>query len=304
MPTTYTDQFYIIDPYSGVAVGTAVNFVNYNYIDNNDNNFIEPGSGDTVNGNTVTHVWDGDTVTIDVPGVGHVTYVGVTFYVTGGPAIFTPTDGQILQNGTFVSSNGITPSTQIPVGDLAPVCFAAGTWIETAKGARKIETLKVGDLIPTRDNGMQPILWIGQQTVAGSAEFAPVRFCKGAIGNAHELLVSPNHRMLISGWRAELFFGEDEVLVEAKHLLNGDTIHTLRCETVEYFHLLFADHEIISAAGVPTESYFPGHAVHRTEKHIRDEIMAIFPDAPNPGSDNWKLVRPALKSHEATLLVA
>ncbi len=304
MPTTYSDQFYVLDPFNGPAAGTAVNFVNYDYIDNNNNNRIEPGNGDTVNGNTVTSVWVNDTVTIDVAGVGHVTYIGVTFYVTGGPAVFTPTDGQVLQNGIFVSSTGVTSSTHIPVGDFGPVCFAAGTWVETVDGVRQIETLKTGDLIPTRDNGLQPILWIGRQIVDGAGKNAPVRFCKGAIGNDCELLVSPNHRMLITGWRAQLFFGEDEVLVEAKHLLNGDTIHIKKSETVEYFHLLFDRHELISAAGVPTESYFPGHAACRAENHIYDEMSEIFPSAPNLEAENWQLVRPVLKSHEAMLLAA
>lgn len=304
MPTTYSDQFFILDPYNGPAAGTALNFVNYNYIDNNDNNLIEPGSGDTVNGNTITAVWENDTVTIDVPGVGHVTYIGVTFYNSGGPAVFTPTDGQVLQNGIFVSSTGVTTSTHIAVGDLGPVCFAVGTRIETAAGVRRVQTLKVGDLIPTRDNGLQPILWIGRQIVDGAGKNAPIRFCKGAIGNDCELLVSPNHRMLITGWRAQLFFGEDEVLIEAKHLLNGDTIHVKNCETIEYFHLLFEGHEIISAAGVPCESYFPGHAICRTEQHIYTEILEIFPDFPSPETGNWQLARPALKTHEAMLLVA
>jgi len=304
MPATYSDQFFILDPYSGPAAGTAVNFVNYNYVDNNDNNLIEPGNGDTVNGNTVTRVWVGDTVTINVPGVGNVTYTGVTFYSSGAPAVFTPTDGQILQNGTFVSSTGVTNSTQVAVGDLGPVCFTAGTLIDTANGTCLIENLKVGDMIPTRDHGLQPILWIGKQLVNGAEKFAPVRFSKGAIGNSQELLVSPNHRVLISDWRAEMFFGEDEVLVEAKHLINNDSIRFEKCETVEYYHLLFADHEIIKASGVPSESYFPGHAINRDEKNVREEVLEIFPDIAKQNNQDWKLARPALRKHEAELLAA
>lgn len=304
MPATYSDQFFILDPYSGPAAGTAVNFVNYNYVDNNDNNLIEPGNGDTVNGNTVTRVWVGDTVTINVPGVGNVTYTGVTFYSSGAPAVFTPTDGQILQNGTFVSSTGVTNSTQVAVGDLGPVCFTAGTFIDTIDGPCLIEDLHVGDLIPTRDHGLQPILWIGKQIVNGAEKFAPVRFDKGVIGNKEKLLVSPNHRVLISDWRAEMFFGEDEVLVEAKHLVNGGSIDFERSETVEYYHLLFSSHEIIQASGVPSESYFPGHAINRDEKAVQQEILEIFPDIAIQTKQNCQLARPALRKYEANLLAA
>jgi hypothetical protein len=198
------------------------------------------------------------------------------------------------------TTDGVLEGAGIP--DPGIVCFTSGSRVKCANGTRMIETLKPGDLIPTRDHGLQPILWIGRQSVAATGKFAPVRFCKGAIGNDQDLLVSPNHRMLISDWRAALFFAEDEVLVEAKHLVNGDTIHIHRQKTVEYFHLLFSRHEVITVGGVPSESYFPGHAVTRAEKDVRDEVLEIFPDIPNPALTEWALVRPVLKKHEARLL--
>ena len=219
--------------------------------------------------------------------------------------------GTVIQSVTYTDIAGPGQSINYTTGgvlegagvpDPGIVCFTGGSMVQCVRGVQPIETLKPGDLIPTRDHGLQPILWIGRQSVAAMGKFAPVRFCKEAIGNDRDLLVSPNHRMLISDWRAEMYFAEDEVLVEAKHLVNGDTIHIKRQKTVDYFHLLFCRHEIITVGGVPSESYFPGHAVSQAERAVRDEVLEIFPDIPNPAATDWALARPVLKKHEARVL--
>lgn len=304
MPTTYTDQFFTMDPGNPPAFGTALNWASYDYIDNDDNGFIQPGVGDTFDGVEVTSVWYNDVITMNVPGVGNVTITGVTFYLVGQPAVFTPTDGTVLQNGTFVSSTFVTTSTEIAVGDFGPVCFTPGTMIETVIGPRKIESLRVGDQIVTMDNGLQPILWIGRQSVCATGRFAPIRFCKGAIGNIEDLDVSPEHRILVTGWRAELLFGVDEVLVAAKHLVNGDTIYVRKSAQVEYIHLLFAAHEIILSEGVETESYLPGHAMSRADGEVQAEVLALFPEIDPNAAQHWTPARPVLKQHEAMLLSA
>lgn len=304
MPTTYTDQFYTMDPGNPPAVGTALNWASFDYIDNDDNGLIEPNVGDTFNGVEVTSVWFDDTITVNVPGVGDVTITGVTFYLASGPAVFTPTDGSVLENATFVSSTWVTTSTQIDVGDFGPVCFTPGTMIETAIGPCKIESLRVGDMVVTVDNGLQPILWIGRQNVPATGRFAPIRFCKGAIGNLEVLEVSPEHRMLVTGWRAELLFGAQEVLVAAKHLVNGDTIFARKSETVAYIHLLFSQHEIIFAQGVESESYLPGHAFTRADGDVQAEVLMLFPEVDPSEEQHWTPARPVLKRHEAMLLAA
>ena len=155
----------------------------------------------------ITQVWQDDTLTINVPGVGNVTYTGVTFYLASGLAVFTPTDGQVLQNGTFVSSTFVNTATQTPLTDFGPTCFTRGTWIETPTGPRLIEELQQGDLVMTVDDGPQPIKMIVGDSFRAVGDFAPIRFAKGAIGNDAPLVVSPQHRMLIMGWQAELYFG-------------------------------------------------------------------------------------------------
>jgi hypothetical protein len=60
------------------------------------------------------------------------------------------------------------------------------------------------------------------------------------------------------------------VLVAAKHLVNCDTIYLRKGGDVDYVHLLFAEHEIITAAGIPSESYFPEFAQLRAGRRGPD----------------------------------
>ena len=302
MPTTHSDQFFVMDPGAPPAGGTALTVQNFSFIDNNDDGFIGTGVGDTFNGLTVTSVWVNDTITVNIPGTGNVTITGVTFYVSGGPAVFTPTDGTVLQNATFVSSTFVTSSTQVPVGSLGPVCFTRGTLIDTPDGPRLIEELQAGDLVLTLDGGAQPLLLVSSKIFPATGLNAPVRIRKGALGNTRDLKVSQQHRMLVSGWRSELLFGEPEVLVAAKHLANGRNIAIENGGEVEYFHLLFEDHQIVWAEGARSESYHPGHFAEHEAVETRAEIERLFPGLCARVSEQLDTVRRVLKQHEGSLL--
>ncbi len=305
MPTTYNDQFFEIDPFSPPAAGTGLTVVNLDLVDQDDDDDIGEAGGDTVGGFDVTDSWPGDTVTIELSDGTQITYTGITFYVNDGGVqreFFTPTDGQVLQNGTLVSATGVTSQAPLDVGDLGPPCFTRGTLIATPEGDRLIEDLRPGDMVLTQDHGPQPLLLVSHKTFPATGRNAPVMIRKGALGNDVDLLVSQQHRMLIGDWRAEMYFGVSQVLVAAKHLCNGDTIHLAPGEEVEYFHLLFDRHQIIWAAGTPSESYFPGHAVNQADKETREEINRLFPDLAEAAQEHWVTARPVARQFEATLL--
>ncbi|MEE9427627.1 MAG: Hint domain-containing protein [Paracoccaceae bacterium] len=306
MPTTFTDQFFDIDPFNPPPVGTALNFSSYDLIDQNDDGDVDRFDNDSVNGQDVTSSWPGDVLTVNVPGVGNITYVGTTFYLADGTRVFTPTDGQVLQNGTYVSSTGVTTQGPLDTGtDLGPTCFTAGTLIRTVDGDCAIEDLKVGDQVETVDNGPQEIRWIGRSPTCATGRFAPVVFKPGAIGNEKTLRVSPQHRMLVQGWRAELFFGGSEVLVPAKHLIDGDFVVQEPAKTVMYYHILFDQHEIVTSNGVLSESFFPGDHILLNDVSVRAELLELFPDLANRvQSGLFKTARPTLKKKDASVLVA
>ncbi|MEI4263443.1 Hint domain-containing protein [Roseovarius sp. D0-M9] len=158
-------------------------------------------------------------------------------------------------------------------------CFAAGTLIETETGPLPIEVIRAGDLVHTLDHGLQPVHWSGQREVVGRGSMAPIEISAGALGNPRRLVVSPQHRMLIEGWRAEMYFGQAQVLSAAVHLINGDTIRQVPRRRVCYGHLAFEQHEVIFAEGIPSESLYLGEvALDALSADQRTEIEAIFPE--------------------------
>ena len=186
------------------------------------------------------------------------------------------------------------------------VCFAAGTRIVTVSGDRPIEDLVEGDLVLTMDRGYQPIRWIGSSKVQATGDLAPILIRKGALGNDRDLRVSPQHRMLLQGWQAEMLFGEEEVLATAKSLVNDHSILRDEGGEVEYFHMLFDTHEIIYAEGTPSESFHPGEQGWKTlDQGTRDEILTLFPELSDGDFNTYgPSARTSLKHNEGQLLGA
>jgi hypothetical protein len=133
--------------------------------------------------------------------------------------------------------------------------------IATASGARAIETIAVGDLVVTADAGLQPVRGCGATRIAATGDDAPVVFAPGAIGNAGALVLSQQHRLQVTGWRPQLWFGEDAVLVPAKAFVDGQQITCRDGGFVTYHHILFDAHQVVFIEGVAIESYYPGEPV-------------------------------------------
>lgn len=296
MPTSFTDQFLSVDPFAPPPVGTSISVSSLGIVDQNDNGFIGQGQGDTINGSLVTASYAGDTVTINVSGVGLITYSGCTFYLENGQRVFTPTDGQVLQSGTFVSGTGVSGDAPVNVDDLTPLCFTAGTLIKTPSGLRQVELFKVGDLVETMDNGPQAIRWIDKQTIGSAALMAqpnlrPIRIQAGSLGSdlpVRDLLVSPQHRMLASNRMTERMFNAQEVLVAAKQLVAMNGIDVADdVEEVTYVHFLCDQHELVFAEGAVSETLHTGaEAMKSVSEVARQEIFSIFPELRDRDPDN------------------
>lgn len=232
--------------------------------------------GDTLDFQGLVH-WDDVTYTNTDPGVG-------------GGLSGTAT----LDDGTIVNFDEI---------ENVIICFTAGTRIATPRGAREVEALAPGDLVITRDNGLQPIRWVGRRTVPALGALAPVKFAPGILGNERELLVSPQHRMLLQGPEASLLFGESEILATAKHLVNGGTVTQTPGGEITYVHILFDQHEIVYAEGAPSESFFPGgEGLGAVEDAAREELFALFPELRSDAGAFGETARFCLKAYESELL--
>lgn len=212
--------------------------------------------------------------------------------------------GEVL---TVVTNTDLpqTPFTAI-------ICFARGTGIATPQGRRAVEDLGAGDVVLAADGRAVTVRWVGQRHV-GAAELAaypdlrPIRISAGALGDnlpAADLRVSPQHRILVRDWRAEVMFGEPQVLVTAKSLVNDSTIRVEHgCTDVDYFHVLCDQHEILLAEGAETESFYPGpQALASLSPATRAELEHLFPDLLDAAFGD--MAAPALKSYETRALMA
>lgn len=220
----------------------------------------------------------------------------------------TPTDAGFigLTPGTDESKLGNDDDVRIP-------CFVAGTLIDTADGRKPVETLRAGDLVLTRDHGYMPIAWAGSRALAADEiatqpEFASVLLRAGALGvnlPERDTRVSPAHRVLICGPRAELLFGEKEVLVPAGLLVGQPGIER-DTAAVTYVHIMFDAHQIVLGDGMWSESFQPAeHSLDGLGAAQRDEILALFPALEaKAGQAAYTAARTTLKPHEARLLFA
>ncbi len=165
------------------------------------------------------------------------------------------------------------------LSDFLCVSFARGTTITLATGQqRAIEDLQAGDKVLTRDHGGQPIRWIGGTTLRAVGAFAPVVIAAGTLGNAGDLIVSQHHRMFLYQRQRRAGIATSELLVQAKHLVDGDRIFLREGGFIDYFSLVFDQHEIIYAEGVPAESLMVNDAtVNRLPAELSADVKARFP---------------------------
>ncbi len=198
--------------------------------------------------------------------------------------------------------------------DSGIACFTPGAMMETAAGPRAIETLQPGDLVLTRDRGLQPIRWIGKRTIPAAElqvdpALHPILFRKGALGPNlpnRDMMVSRQHCMLAEGPRAALYFGEDEVFVRALHMAGQPGIVQSIAQEVTYLHLMFDHHEVIRADGVWSESFLPAaRNIGGLEDAARAELFKVFAEMPEGAPpEGYQAARLILKSHEARLLLS
>ncbi|MBV1867175.1 MAG: Hint domain-containing protein [Marinosulfonomonas sp.] len=211
---------------------------------------------------------------------------------------------------TVSSTSGDTTITITINGADEPPCFVAGTLINTPQGPRPVETLRAGDKVLTRDNGVQEIRWAGRRRLAlnngAAGNLQPVRLRKDSLGPGvpeHDLLLSPMHRVLVAGAQVQMLTGATEVLCPVKHLLNGQTIVQEQLEEVHYHHLLFDAHQVLISSGCASESFFPGRVgLGGFEDETRDEVFGIFPELRSLPETYGDTARYVTRRHEGALL--
>jgi hypothetical protein len=214
-------------------------------------------------------------------------------------------DGGDVFSYTVEDSAGNTDTAFVTMTSTVP-CFTAGTLIATSKGLVPVECLGPGDLVFTRDHGLQPVRWAGKAERRASGKDAPVLIAAGTLGEHGPLEVSPQHRLLIVDARAALLFGQTEVLVRARDLIDGKRIvQPQHGGPVCYIHLLFDRHEIVLSGGLFSESYHPGPRTTASfDDATREELFRLFPELASLGRHGFgHTARLSLKQHEARVLL-
>lgn len=291
------------------------------------NDSIDGGAGD----DTITGGEGADTLS---GGDGRDTFFGITpgdvivggdggddfdtIDMTGAGPFIINIDGPDSDGNGFDGSIDFLDDTGAVIGTAtfenieSLPCFTPGTVIATPKGERLVEDLREGDRVITRDNGLQEIRWVGRRDLNAdelhrAPHLQPVLIRAGALGHGlpeRDMMVSPQHRMLIQHERNALYFDEREVLAAARHLTGMDGVDTVATRATSYIHFMCDRHEVVLSNGAWTESFQPGEQVlDGMGAAQRDEIFELFPDLRNvAGLGAYRAARRSLKRHEAQLL--
>jgi VCBS repeat-containing protein len=244
--------------------------------------------------------------TLDLRGSGPLRIVDVVLDsdgngIDGTVEFFNDDRSEVIGRATFTNIEEVIP------------CFTPGTRIATPRGEVPVEDLREGDRVITRDNGLQEIRWTGARSLGAgdlmaTPKLRPVLIRAGALGHGlpeRDMLVSPQHRLLLTSERAALYFGEREVLAAAKHLTGMEGIDEVQASGVTYIHFMCDRHEVVLSDGAWTESFQPGEQVmDGMGEASREEIYTLFPELRDKaGIAAYQAARRSLKRHEARLLV-
>ncbi len=245
---------------------------------------------------------------------GHITYPMTVVAAPDSGALLIVAQGDLppADQDLWVTQAAINRSQVDPRPETGVICFTPGTQILTPQGPRPIEDLRPGNLVFSRDSGAQAVLWVGHRHISPvrlnlMPHLRPIRLRSGALGRGRpdsDLLVSPQHRMLIKGRAAQALFNVDEVLVKAEDMVNDRTIavdHAVR--DVTYIHVLLERHSVIWANGLETESFHPANAAPGLiDAGQRDGLLAVLPMLDQNPHDYGDFARRNLTSFEAAVL--
>ena len=203
--------------------------------------------------------------------VQYISFNGFTVTAKEGPAngltstnVGTSSNGESLET----SDQGGTYSAQTAPNKGTVPCYAPGTMIDTPDGPRAVESLLPGDLVSTADHGPQPIRWVrrGNHPLdEAEVEDKPVLIQAGALGAgrpAQDLIVSPQHRIVVGGGGQLMAYFDTVAFAPAKALTGLPGIRHMKGKTkITYVHFACDRHEVVTANGCQSESLLLGPQV-------------------------------------------
>ncbi len=173
-----------------------------------------------------------------------------------------------------------------PMG--GPLIGLAGTAsVRTPCGARRVENVRPGDLIVTRDNGLQAVRMVWTRTVTASdiaadPALAPIRLKPRAIGPmmpGKDLLLAAEHRVLVPGYRLANIPDTQSCLLPARTIaeMSDKAFLDRSVAEVTFYNIVFDQHHVFCADGLPVESYLPTQkAVEELDEGVGGDIRQLF----------------------------
>lgn len=235
--------------------------------------------------------------------VQFISFDGNTITASAGPAnglttteIGTATSGDSLES----TDGGSSYSVQSSPSEGTIPCYAPGTLIDTPEGPRAVESLRPGDLVDTVDHGPQVVRFVrsGDHSLEDAEiDDKPVLIKSDALGAgrpAHDLIVSPQHRILVGGGGQLTQYFESEAFAPAKALSGLPGIrHMTGKSQVTWVHFACDRHEVIIANGCFSESLLLGSmVVNGMTPSERDTVTDVYGSAP---SDDAAINGPATR---------
>lgn len=169
-----------------------------------------------------------------------------------------------------------------------PGGLAEGANLRTPCGPRRVENVRPGDMIVTRSNGLQAVRLVWRrklipEEVATTPKLAPIRLKPRALGPmmpSHDLLLAPDHRLLIPGWRLADWPDETPVLVEAAEIAGtSDAAYVDRSgDDVTFYQFVFDTPQVLNVNGLPVASLSPdAEVIAALGLAERESLVKRFP---------------------------
>ena len=157
------------------------------------------------------------------------------------------------------------------------------TPIATPTGYRPAHSLKRGDTVTTDIGEIVPVLQTVRQTVPARGSYQPVCLRAPYFGLQRDIVVAPEQRLVLKGSDVEYIFGQESVLVPARHLVNGQAAKWgTSAALADYIQIILPGHDTIIAAGCPLESLYIGrirrHATRLSASVLQDMPSRLLPE--------------------------
>lgn len=202
-----------------------------------------------------------------------------------GNALLTfPGGEQLVLQG--VAPGQINTQSQLYAAGIP--CYTPGIRIATARGAVRVEDIRVGDLLQTADNGFQPVIWTGRRDLsardlARRPHLRPILITSGGLlANDTPLLVSPQHRFMLPRQHLGDLSPINEAFIRTRLLkkLTPETVMNAPTpQGVSYIHIMTERHQVVFAEGVATETFWPGpEALRGLDPGDQRELFDLFPE--------------------------